>query len=202
MIELIALSRTDGWAFVRIEGDVILIKPPYGRRHVSHASESLVEKAVIGHGFAMVHRSYDDWPSLISFLRGEIEHARAELKIAMPDEEMMRELLADASDEILDRFLDRVEKELLPAGERDAALQALTTLISLDSVRHDAQRFTRALALLQSCSKPANGVARDRLNEDILEECFPQATKKFSKEALCAYAQDVSESHQILKVAA
>jgi hypothetical protein len=204
MLELLAASLKDGWAFVRTSDGAVLVKPPYRQANVSVVPEATVEKAVQAYGFAAMDRPFDDWESLIAFLRAELAEAHESIKALLPEPDAIYELLPHAPKEILSSYLDRIESELLPNREWQASLSLLSALIPLDAVKEDASLCKRTAELVRKCSNEVERAQAEKraLTGQILSELFPNATRRYAPDDLQEYIRTVSHRHQVFPVGA
>ena len=204
MLELLAIAPEDGWAFVRRDGQLILIKPPYRDSSLVRVSEDIIEKAVSQHGFDRLQEFYPGWGPLIDFLRAELANVRKSKLDILDDAELKFELLRDAPREILEDYLHRTESELIPSGEWRAALDVLTLLMRIDIVRQDASLYPRAIALLQRCNAglAGNGRSRAELTAEGVVRLFPAVTRKYPVASVMEYMRSVADRHQVMPLGA
>jgi hypothetical protein len=190
MIRLLALAPEDGWAFVRSADRVLLIRPPYGKRRHPEAEESVVARAVAVEGFAAEDRVFPDWQSLFAFLEERFLAGRPELPAALAPESVER-ILRHAPGSALEGLLDRIERELLPARQWDAAGELLVRLLTVDSAPA-AGLLPRATRLLLRCQgeRAAAGKRRERLAAAVRA---PLAAGKYSTEAVRAHAKKIQQ---------
>jgi hypothetical protein len=149
MISLLAAAFEDGWAFVRQGYTIYLVRPPYEKRELVEVNEATVERAIHAHGFAVELLPFQDWGSLINFLRERIvssSRARAEQS---DETKAAARMLRQATPAVIEGYLDRVERELLPALEIDAALRLLTAMSGLETVASEPALRDRAASLLE-----------------------------------------------------
>lgn len=204
MLELLAASFEDGWAFIRRGGDILAMKPPYRRTNLSVVSEATVEKAVHAYGFEARAESFDDWTTLIAFLRDRMRAARESQGADGPGGDPVRELIQDAPEAILCNYLDRIESELLPNREWNAASRLLTTLIGSHKVWQDADLCRRTAALLNTCSeqKTAFESAKQELIDEDLARMFPNAVEQEGHDPIKKRAQQVRTLRQTFPMCA
>ncbi|SPF39518.1 hypothetical protein SBA4_2350005 [Candidatus Sulfopaludibacter sp. SbA4] len=204
MLELLAIAREDGWAFIKKDGQLILLKPPYRDSNLVRVCEDIIEKAVSLHGFEPIHESYPGWGPLVDFLRAELAKVRQSKLGILDDAELKFELLRDAPREILEYYLHRTESELIPNGEWNAALDVLTLLMRVDIVRQDANLCQHAIALLQKCNAglAANGRNRAELTAEGVVRLFPGVAQKYPVASVMEYMRNVAERHQVMPVGA
>ena len=151
MFRLLAIAPEDGWAFVRRDDELLLVKPPYSQRTLSRVEEVDLERSLSLQGFQAENRSFADWGSLIAHLQAEIVAAHEARGQSEPASEDIRELIHFAPHYILSNYLDRIEKELIPNREWEPALDLLTFLLGVEAVRSEATLYERTRRLLESC---------------------------------------------------
>ncbi len=162
MIEILATALEDGWAYVKRDEDILLLRPPYEEWNVSPSSKATVEKAVSVHGFERLHRSFDDWDSLIGFLEESLMDVRRAQGQKMPSSDSITEIVKFAPKEVVYTYFNRVESELIPNREYQAAVDLLTKILESDNVRNDVQMYERARDLLHRCRKLVSDQALNR----------------------------------------
>jgi len=148
-LEMLAIAPEDGWAFLRQGNKLMLLRPPYKQGNCSLVSEATMEKAVNHHSFTVEHDQFNDWNSLIHFLQARLVKERKALGYPSLGDRAGQELLRRAPKEIVVRFLDRIESELFPAQQWEAALEILTVLLDAPSVVKDPELSTRIHTLLR-----------------------------------------------------
>lgn len=203
MFELLAAAFEDGWAFVKCEREILLVRPPYHRSQgISKVPESTIEKAVHAYGFTVTKKSFPDWPSLIAFLRERLVETRRAHGRATPQTETILELVDYAPRDILENYLDRIESELLPNREWDAVFTLLTKLISVEAIKNDSLLFDRTVNLLKKCQKLKKQTETEKrllINEnDELTQQFPNAVKRYPIDALIQITTQVWQRHQVM----
>lgn len=201
MLELVAAALEDGWAFVKTDEKLMLLKPPYRPSNLAIVSGEILEKAVICHGFHMLHRTYADWAALIEFLRSELAKARVGFA-AISDADLQYELLCDAPLEVVEDYLRRTEVELLPNGECSAAINLLSVLMKVDLVREDPVLQKRTLALLNRSVKELSRIQSERadLAAEGIVGLFPGVSKRYSVQSVAGLMRRIREGHQVFAV--
>ncbi len=126
MIELLALERVDGLLFFREDGNVFALRPPYRER--VKVTEAGAARAVGDHGFEAIHMVFSSMAEMIAFVRSAQREAIALDGRAEPA--LAEGLLRVAPIKILEGFLDRAERELLPTRSYANAERLLTTMLS------------------------------------------------------------------------
>jgi len=163
MIRLLAIAPEDGWAFVRSVDRILLLRPPYGKRRHPSVEESTVARAVAVEGFEAADRTFPDWPALFSFLEERFLAERRPLPPALAPQTVER-ILRHAPSSALEGLLDRIEHDLLPSRQWDAASELLARFLAVDAPAAAGLR-SRAADLVARCHqmRSAAGQRRQRL---------------------------------------
>lgn len=148
MISLLAAAFEDGWAFVRQGYTIYLVRPPYQKRDLVEVNEAAVERAIRAHGFAPELLPFQDWGALTSFLRERIVSASRERAEKSGETKAAARLLRNATPAVLEGYLDRIEHELLPSLDLDAALRLLSAMSGLETVASSPALRDRSASLL------------------------------------------------------
>jgi hypothetical protein len=190
MIRLLAIAPEDGWAFVRSAERILLLRPPYGKRRHPSVEESTVARAVAMEGFAAEDRVFPDWPALFAFLETRFLAGRKALPAALAPDAVER-ILRHAPHSALGGLLDRVEHELLPNSQWDAASELLARFLAVDSPATTGLR-SRAAELLVRCqqARSASGQRWQRLADSAQA---PLTAAKYGLEPLRAYAERIRQ---------
>ncbi len=203
-LRILAAAYRDGWAFVQEDDRVVLVRPPYQRSKLVVVSPDTVEHAVQKHGFESQAMEVEDWRALVDLLRGK----RAALGVSegaasLEDHERMARLVRTAPRAILERYLDRVEHELIPREELDAAVRVLEVMRRSDNPNLDAVLRERLADLAITCSAAIVHEREEKEGlldrEQDLGESFPGVAKTHGA-AATAYARQVRERGYILAV--
>jgi hypothetical protein len=199
MLELLAYAPEDGWAFVRKDEKITLIRPPYVSANEALTDESKIEPAIRLYGFTASRETFNNWDELISFLRSEILKSRHKQGRPLLEPGMAgKHLLELAPPEILMSFLERVEKELLPREEWDAAENVLMAMLDLPIEEKRIEIIHKATLLLKEML-----IAKKRHQSNIetnltIADEFPLAYRKYGKEKIKAYAAAIVERGTLL----
>jgi len=199
MLELLAISREDGWAFVRTDGNVHLIRPPYSGANRQTVPEDEVGAAVNKHGFSAASESFDTWKDLIGFLEEQVAESRAASGQDMSDAELGKTLLRDAPAEILYQFLERAEREWLPQGKWSALENMLLDILTSPQAKEDGKLLDRAQALLRMSKARKEQVVDGRRREfgvEAIREAFPRL--KDQAEDVYALSIEIAERGCVL----
>lgn len=125
VIQLRAISREDGWAFVQNGSRFFHIRPPYSE-DAQPATEAQVARSAYFEDYHAEDRPFAGWSELVRFLNSEVRSARErESSSGETQASDLRAILAMADEAMLTRLLDRVEKELVSAGNHNAARRAM-----------------------------------------------------------------------------
>lgn len=200
MIELLAIAPDDGWAFVRRGRQIQVVRPPYQRWNLAIVPESTLEAAIQHHGFAAEEKTFPDWRSLIVHLKDQIVQTRQAQGRGAPDSEAIRNLVHRAPPKILGSYLDRIESELLPNRELEAALDILTRLLEVEAVKTNQDLYRRALHLLSRCRSIGETDERTQLVDEktAWAKQYPRASHRYGADNLLALCQTVWQRGQIL----
>lgn len=206
MFSLLAAALEDGWAFVKRGEEVLLVRPPYRQWSISVVPESTVEKAVHAHGFTLMKEKFADWSSLVAYLQKQLVETRKAQGQAVPESESVQRLVHYAPRHILVSYLDRIQLDLLPNREWNAALDLLTTLIDLEAIKKDPNLFDRTVDLLKRC-REAMVEAKARKQQLIdenkeLERLFPNVVQRYKASTIIKYMHTVSERRPLMGVGA
>lgn len=204
MLELLALAPADGWAFVRSDGRIRLVRPPYDQTASSTVTERVVETAVLNHGFNRLGETkhFDSWQEFIGFLNSTVREARSPEELGLGSG---RRMLEYAPPDVLSGFLDRVERELVLSHKWVAALSVLAAMLELPRVRQDATLCARAADLVVEAIQGA-AVARQLLRTlacDVanFDSEFPRASRRYGPEKVASYAAEIAERRGIFAFA-
>jgi len=164
MLEILALAPEDGWAFVRDGRRIRLLRPPYTGGATADASAVTAATATARYGFALPRpdrQRFADWAALIGFLRSEMTASRKARGLVLPGDEVAEQLLQYAPATTLRDFLDRIDRELLPARAWDHAEKLLLKMLALPTFRENAELCVRAVALLERTSQARKQTLED-----------------------------------------
>jgi hypothetical protein len=205
MLELVAISREDGWAYVRTDTGIRLVRPPYAQWSTTPVSEAAVEPAILNHGFTSVQRQFSQWKEVIEYLNGEICAARDATGQQLPENGLGEQMLAFAPDDILMGFLERVDRELLPNGEWRSAEKILMAMLKLERIRQNMELGERTVVLLERAQRGLDAAQDARRillqNTMTLETIFPRAIDRYGRDAIAACSSEIAERQQIFAFA-
>ncbi|MCY2990110.1 MAG: hypothetical protein NTY19_19885 [Planctomycetota bacterium] len=203
MLKLLAVAPEDGWAFVRTGESIWLVRPPYSRSNTSPVSERVLEKGVTRHGFSACERGFADWRELVEFLNEEVRKSREARGEQIVREGLGAQLLQFAPDDVLGRFLSRVETELLPAGSWEPAERLLIDMLRLPQVRQNPGILARVSDLLGRTVKARKDSEARGQNlfedDDIVAQC-PALKQRYNSDALVEFNRRVCRKGSVLLV--
>jgi len=203
MLKLLAVAPEDGWAFVRTGESIWLVRPPYSRSNTSPVSEHVLEKGVTRHGFFACDRGFADWRELVEFLNEEVRKSREARGEQIVREGLGAQMLQFAPDDVLDRFLSRVETELLPAGSWEPAERLLIDMLRLPQVRQNPGILARISDLLGRTVKARKDSEARGQNlfedDDIVAQC-PALKQRYNSDELVAFNRRVCRKGSVLLV--
>ena len=206
MLKLILAAFHDGWAFVRDEQEVWLLRPPYRRETMTLANDATFQRALLDPGFEPVDREFATWAELIELLRQTLVERSP--RRAPEEKAAGRALLPYASVEVLQRYLDRVERELIPAKSWLSAQEILVALIATERARSDEALHRRAATLLERCTEAlgdhqsARAAIGAEADKDAKRQRFPFLAKTQDLDAAVDLGLRLKEQRQILRPAA
>jgi hypothetical protein len=206
MLSLIAAAYDDGYAFVKDESRIYSIRPPYKGKILSTTEN--VERAVSAYGFSIEQIQFNDWASLIDYLKAKFIEKRKQIGENAPDVVKIRRLVQRAPQDKVESFIDRIQNGLIPNHEWKAAISVLTHLLKNRIVRDDISLWERCTDLLERCQTSKNKEEeealelfnRDESDESIAEE-FPLAFEYYGDE-IQDLARRVRTEGQLLIVGA
>ncbi|HKH47648.1 MAG TPA: hypothetical protein VKM72_23570 [Thermoanaerobaculia bacterium] len=190
MIRLLAIAPEDGWAFVRSADRILLLRPPYGKRRHPAVEESVVARAVAVEGFEAADQVFPDWPALFAHLEERFLAGRKALPAALAPEAIER-ILRHAPPSALESLLDRIEQEILPGRQWDAAGELLARFLAVDTPATAGLR-PRAAELLVSCQQ-ARSATGERWQRMTGAGRAPLATAKYGLEPVRAHAERIRQ---------
>jgi hypothetical protein len=203
MLTLLAVACEDGWAFVRTDESILLVRPPYSRSNCRSVGEHAVEEGVTRHGFSACERDFADWRELIRFLNDEVRKTRDARGEQIVREGLGAQMMQFASDDVLDRFLGRVETELLPSGSWEPAERLLIDMLKLPQVRQNPSLLARVSDLLSRTVKARKDTEARRQDifedDDILAQC-PALGQNYDAHELAEYNRRVRKKASVLSV--
>ncbi|MBF0509858.1 MAG: hypothetical protein HQK57_13155 [Deltaproteobacteria bacterium] len=177
-IELLAYFDLDGSAIVKIDFELLLVRPPFEKRHTIKINETMLDKAVLRFGFFSTEKMFPDWETLIQFLNAQVAEAHKARGVDLSKVDVSQDIIDLAPPEILDRYLDRIERELIPARRFDHAESVLMAMIKSDNPDLSSKpRRLRVTQLIQALSEARKSDPVKALQSMADESRFPNLTK-------------------------
>ena len=130
MLKLEALSPAEGIGIVRFGEGLRLVRPPYTHADSPLLREESLLDAILRYGYFASHEEFSNWAALVDFLNQKAVESRRALGKEIPDSIAAREILEMAPVDVLNRFLNRVENELIPHRSFDHAEAFLLALLT------------------------------------------------------------------------
>lgn len=152
-IKVVALAVEDGWSIIRENKALFLLRPPYTVSSKIQFTEKELEEAVLKHGFRSVDYSFSNYSQLIQFIKNEYIKANKKSSKAVPTLAELKELLGYASEDVLIKFLDRAETELIPGGKIEAAESLALDLMKLDKIIGNKKLLDRVINVIYKCAE-------------------------------------------------
>lgn len=204
MPKLLAISRADGWAFVRDDGEISLVKPPYKRAFRSVVAGDAVEKAIQTHGFQATDVDFGDWADLVSYLQTGLVETRKGNRSKAPDvTELAKDILGHAPLNVIKSCLQRVRTELIPSGEWLPALRLLDGLYHSETTMQHTPLRDEVVDLLEQCALRLAGDKQrdmDQTAEEELSRRFPNAAGAYDSDAMQELARKITRQQQVFVV--
>ncbi len=142
MVELLAYTPDERWAFARDGEHIVLVRPPF-LQDVA-ASDAEVERAVTIHGFIALERDFASRRALLDFLNEESVRVWNERAPSKDLPTLRAELLAAFSTADLDRHLERARKKI-DTGKLDEAQTLLSRLLTAAALTHEHRHSIAAM---------------------------------------------------------
>ena len=148
-LTIVALLAAEGTAIVKSEQGYRLVRPPYTLKDCPFVGEAAVEIAVLQENFVVKSQDVPNWPSLINYLIAQVITFREASGKGLPGPDVATELVELAPIEIIDSFLERIEKQLIPSQALDHAENLLIAILRSKAVSSNWDRMLRAVELLE-----------------------------------------------------
>ncbi len=204
MLELLAYAPEDGWAYIREDGEVRLVRPPYTFSTSQIADEHAMETAIQRFGFFPPDkkRTFSSYHELINFFKKEIVRSWKESGKELPETVDLQRSLKLSSVEVLTRFLDKIEKELLPTQKWEHAKNLLTNMLTIPKVQRIGLFLDRVATLLRETLRADNCDRKDKImllgGEKQIQKKFHRLFKKFKTSTIIEHSERIREQRQIL----
>jgi hypothetical protein len=204
MLKVLAIAAEDGWAFVRTDDDIRVVRPPYWHSNTSSTSEYSVQAAIARHGFSPCDEQFADWEGLTAFLNEKVRASRLARGEEIRRRGLGAEILQFAPANVLESFLSRVETELLPPGDWDSAERLLHDMLKVPEVRKNDSLFSRVCDLLVRVAdgRRNSNVVREEIAQGqngILASC-PGLQERYTDTEFGQFNDQVTRRGQVLPV--
>ncbi|MBF0475663.1 MAG: hypothetical protein HQK59_07465 [Deltaproteobacteria bacterium] len=177
-IVLLAYFDLDGSAIVKIDSELLLARPPFEKRHIIKVDETTLGMAILRFGFFSTEKLFPDWEALIEFLQAQVAEAHKASGLDLSKVDVSQDIIDLAPPEILDRYLDRIERELIPTRRFDHAEAVLMAMIKSDNPDLIPKpRLSRVTQLIQALSEARKSDPVKALQSMADESRFPNLTK-------------------------
>jgi hypothetical protein len=143
-IVLRGVSIEDAAGVAEIEGLLRLVRPPYQLPSSPELSPSDLDEAIRRSAFQRSDRHFSNYVELISYLRHEHEEWVKGLGLPLGGIISAVELISSVGPSVVYDVLDRIEREMLPAGLFEQAEALLLAIIQSRSAEHLAKERAAA----------------------------------------------------------
>ncbi len=205
-IKVIAIAPDDGWAFIKGEDGISLLRPPYIASNQIRVTEKDVEIALGLHGFEECDSSFDSLKEVIGFLKDKYVEAMKNRGVDLPSLDELKDLLKYATDDILLEYLEKAEKELIPEGKFAVASSIALDIMELEKAGQNPQIYRMAVDVVRKCDqkrKEMEEFAVTRTEENQRRSWggkYPNAWDEYSFDAMINYTNRTRERGQLLAV--
>ncbi len=196
-IELVALFAWDGSAFVKRNDALLFIAPPYEKRNIKSADEKALDRAVLKFGFAHQDKRFDSWDSLIEFLHLAVQTARRERGQVISETALRGQIMDVAPVEVLNRFLDKVQQELLPLRLFDQAESVVWAMLDSENATRSDDVRKRAISLLRQIHAEKRMTLAQRLGLDEDDSPFKSLQRTGMMQEARALANSIAARKSI-----
>ena len=138
-LNLIAIAPFDGWAYVKDNGAVYLIKPPYNIANKVLAGEEQKGMAVAKYGFYECNETFDSYPQLTGFLKErykELNKAIGRNVEPVSTDEILKFINNLPADKIRE-FGDKIESDFIEAEKYADAIKLIGDVLNIEKVKND-----------------------------------------------------------------
>ncbi|MCP5047332.1 MAG: hypothetical protein GY940_09190 [bacterium] len=201
-IKMIALAPFDGWAFIIRDERLYLLRPPYHTNDLIESSEKEMATAISRYHFRKCNASFKTLLEAVYFLKETYAEEMKKMGFSLPDPEELKTLLEFANDEVLDDYLDKIEKEFIPNRLLDAAESLALELLRLEKVKQDAAFFNRTVDIVSKCREERNLLLQLTEKPVKLSGKYPNAEKKYTKKAILEKMTSTRDSGQLIPIGA
>lgn len=188
--KILAIAVNDGWAYIKIKDQILLIKPPYAPAFTEKVTKEDVERAILLSGFEKVKVNFESLEDAIQYIKDEFVSYKKVNDIKIPSNSEIKEVLQYAPKNIIENFLDRVETQLISEHKFQFASRILNDILELPITMSDKELKSRAEKISQKCIKK-----RAELYEtSIKQESFKNILREYSINSLMKYTDNKSIS--------
>jgi hypothetical protein len=200
-IKMISIAQQDGCAFVIKDECLYLLRYPYQSCDLIEASKDDLVNAVHRYGFIECDEEFNNLSETVNFLKIKYAEYIEKERASLPGKEHLKSLFHYATDEILSKYLDRVENELIPQRKLDAAESIALELLRVEKVIKNENMHNRALNIINRCKEERNHLKNIILlkERDLLKE-FPNSIKKYTEKGIMELKKYFFKKGQLLPV--
>lgn len=192
-IKLEAISPLEGIGIIRTDHSLRLIRPPYLLHESSVLNEETLRDAIVRHGFSGSGIEFISWEDAITFLNEQVIVSRRSLGKAIPEHISGTEILNVAPPEVLNAYLDRIERELIPQSLFDDVEDFLVAFLASNEIRCHVEIGGRVANLLK-VNKAARKQSENRVTELSQKDVrFPSLEKHGQLERSASWADLIRE---------
>lgn len=205
-IEILAYAKNDGWAFFLEENKLFLIRPPYIDTNLIKVQYNDLEKAVNMLGFERCNIKHGSISEVVKFLKKSYIDSMKSKKLLLSSSGELRKLLNYANENILAKYFEKIENELMSKGEFNVALTMAIDLMKLEKVRENNTLLDSAIKIIQECEYRKKELEKFEIigtEQDYnknLEKMFPYAIGKYSAPAIIESVKKTKERGQLLQL--
>lgn len=131
-VKMVAFAQNSGWAFIYIDDELYLFRPPYYPSHQIKATERDIERAIKLQIFDEYDREFANLTDAIRFLDNHYVELIKKRGIVEPSIDNLKKLLKYVDDSTLLNYLKRAKNELIPNGNLDNAEALVIDILALE----------------------------------------------------------------------
>jgi hypothetical protein len=153
-ILMLACERANACACVKTlsDGKIWVISPYHEMVDYPEIEEVEIESAVCRHGYDPIEMKFDNLEKLKEFLAKTLISTRRAMGCPEPKSEDIKALIHFATPEMVVKILDRVENELIPKAEFEAAKNIMNDLVNkTPAVQTSPELQKRIHGLIAKC---------------------------------------------------
>jgi len=197
------MAQEDGWGIIKKDEQMFILRPPYKNSDLIEVSTKEFEKAISLYGFEECDIPLGSINEVITVLKGNYVEAMKKIGVGRLPSNQLREMLKYATEDILNEYLERAQKDLIPSGRLDAAESIAFELMKIEKVLKNPELSGMAFNVLEKC----NQIKKERQNLAIMtitneneswSNKFKSAIEKYSFNAIKTQVQIVSTRGRIL----